>query len=192
LDNKKKKIAWGITGSGDRLIDTFRIMKKVKREYKDKLEIIIYLSKAGNQVVKYYNLAKDIEKNFGRPKVEVDSNTPFLAGALQLGKFEFLLIAPSTSNTTAKISMGIADTLLSNSAIMALKAFIPVYIMPSDYEEGTLVTELPNGQSLKLRIRNEDAAHTKKLAEMDDVHVLKKPEMIYTVFRKRFKQYDKM
>jgi len=106
---------------------------------------------------------------------------------LQTGKFEFLLIAPATSNTVAKISMGIADSLLCNAAIMGLKAFVPAYIMPSDYREGIIVTKLPNGRDLKLKIRKEDVEHVKKLADMDDVFILEKPEEIYQVFQKHFK-----
>ncbi|UCE43931.1 MAG: archaeoflavoprotein AfpA [Candidatus Bathyarchaeota archaeon] len=184
---KKRRVAWGITGSGDRLTETIEAMKKLRRQYQDKIEIQVYLSKAGNQVVKWYKLADDLKENFGRILIEINSNSPFLAGQLQLGKFEFLLIAPATSNTVAKISMGIADTMLSNAAIMGLKAFAPVYIMPSDYEETMIVTKLPNGRELKLRIRKEDVEHVKKLAGMADVFVLENPKEISQTFRKHFK-----
>ena len=184
---KKRKIAWGITGSGDRLVETVEVMKETKKKYQDDIDIAVYLSKAGDKVVKYYKLADDLKENFDRILVEIDANSPFLAGQLQTGKFEFLLIAPATSNTVAKISMGIADSLLSNAAIMGLKAFVPVYIMPSDYKEGIIVTKLPNGRDLKLRIRKEDVEHVKKLAGMDDVFILQEPEEIHRIFRKHFK-----
>ncbi|MDH4292409.1 MAG: archaeoflavoprotein AfpA [Dehalococcoidia bacterium] len=183
---KKRKVAWGITGSGDRLVETVEIMKQIKKQYHNEVDIIVYLSKAGDQVVKYYRLADDLKENFDRVWVEINPNSPFLAGQLQLGKFEFLLIAPATSNTVAKISMGIADSLLCNAAIMGLKAFVPFYIMPSDYEEGMIVTKLPNGRDMKLRIRKEDVEHVKKLAGMEDVFILEKPEEIHQVFKKRF------
>lgn len=183
---KKRKVAWGITGSGDRLVETVEIMKQIKKQYQNEVDIIVYLSKAGDQVVKYYRLADDLKENFDRVWVEINPNSPFLAGQLQLGKFEFLLIAPATSNTVAKISMGIADCLLCNAAIMGLKAFVPFYIMPSDYEEGMIVTKLPNGRDMKLRIRKEDVEHVKKLAGMEDVFILEKPEEIHQVFKKRF------
>jgi len=186
-EKKKRKVAWGITGSGDRLVETVEIMKKIKKRYQNEVEVIVYLSKAGDQVVKWYRLADDLKDNFGRIWVEINPNSPFLAGQLQMGKFEFLLIAPATSNTVAKISMGIADSLLCNAAIMGLKAFVPVYIMPSDYEEGMVVTKLPDGRDLKLRIRKEDVEHVKKLAGMDEVFILEKPEEIYQVFKKHFK-----
>ncbi|MGQ9723622.1 MAG: archaeoflavoprotein AfpA [Candidatus Jordarchaeum sp.] len=185
---KKKipKIAWGITGSGDRLIETFEVMKKVKDDFEDVVDIRVYVSKAGDQVLKWYKLSKDIVEIFDKVWVETNSNSPFLAGMLQMGKFEFLLIAPATSNTVAKIAMGLADSLLSNAAVMSLKAYVPVYIMPSDYEVGTVVTKLPDGRDLNLRIREEDVEHVRKLRKMEDVHVLEKPEEIYEVFREKF------
>ena len=128
------------------------------------------------------------KENFERIWVEINSNSPFLAGQLQTGKFDFLLIAPATSNTVAKISIGITDSLLSNAAIMGLKAFVPVYVMPSDYEEGMIVTKLPSGRDMKLRIRKEDASHAQKLAKMDDVNVIEKPENIRQIFERCFKQ----
>jgi archaeoflavoprotein AfpA len=192
MENKKKKgqtrrkIAWGVTGSGDKLPETLEVMKRIKAMYKDNVEMQVYLSKAAELVLKYYKLADDLRFNFDRIWAEVNANSPFLAGQLQLRTFEFLLIAPATSNTVAKISTGIADSLLSNSAIMALKAFAPVYIMPSDYREGIAVTKLPGGRKMKLRVRKEDADNTAKLAKMDGLFVLEKPENIYRVFEKHF------
>ncbi|MCK4953428.1 archaeoflavoprotein AfpA [Candidatus Bathyarchaeota archaeon] len=182
----KRRVAWGITGCGDLIPETLEVMNEIKQKYEDEVEIRVYLSKAGEQVIKYYKLADDLKENFRRLHVEIDSNSPFLAGALQLGKFEFLLIAPTTSNTVAKISLGIADTLLSNAAIMALKAYVPVYILSSDYKERTTITKLPSGQPLKLKIRKEDVAHVKKLIEMDNVYVLEKPEDINQLFKNYF------
>lgn len=184
---KKKKVAWGITGSGDKIVETVKIMQKIKKQYEATVDITVYLSKAGEQVIKYYKVADDLKENFQKIWVEINANSPFLAGQLQTGKFEFLLIAPATSNTVAKISTGIADSLLSNAAIMALKGFVPVYIMPSDYQEGIITTKLPNRRNQKLRIRKEDAEHVKKLAKMQDVFLLEKPEEIQKVFNKHFK-----
>lgn len=187
---KKRKIAWGITGSGDRLAETVEIMKETKKQYQDEVDVMVYLSKAGDQVAKYYKVLDDLKENFAGVWVEINPNSPFLAGQLQTGEFEFLLIAPATSNTVAKISMGIADSLLSNAAIMGLKAFVPTYILPSDYKEGIVVTKLPSGRDLKLRIRKEDVAHVKKLASMDDVYLLETPEEIRQVFRKHFRSEE--
>jgi archaeoflavoprotein AfpA len=184
---RKRKVAWGVTGSGHRLTETVEIMKQIKEQYQRNVEITVYLSKAGYQVAKHYQLLDFLQENFESVRVEIDSNTPFLAGALQIGTFDFLLIAPATSNTVAKIATGIADSLLSNSASMALKAFVPVYIQPSDYEEGITVTNLPGGRELRLRMRRVDVAHAKKLATMDGVYVLEEPEEFYQIFKNHFR-----
>jgi archaeoflavoprotein AfpA len=185
--NKPKRVAWGITGSGDRLLEVYDVMNKIKKQYKDNLRITVYLSKAGDMVVKYYRLFKGLKENFDKTRLEFNSNMPTLAVQLQSGKIEFLLIAPTTSNTVAKIANGISDTLLTNAAIMALKAFVPVYILPCDYKEGVTVTQLPDGSEMKIRVRKEDVAHVKKLATMDGLYIIETPEEIPKVFQKHFK-----
>jgi archaeoflavoprotein AfpA len=183
---RKRKVAWGITGSGDKLSETIVVMKRMRKQYRDLVGIDVYLSKAAGTVLKYYRLEDELRRSFRKIMVETDSNSPFLAGWLQMGKYEFLLIAPATSNSVAKISVGIADSLLSNSAIMALKGFVPVYILPSDYREGTVMTRLPDGSRKRLRVRIEDAEHVRRLEKMEDVFVLEKPGDIARVFEKHF------
>ena len=184
---KKRRVAWGITGSGYKLAEIIETMKQINKQFQTETRITIYLSKAGDQVVKFYRLVKDLQKNFEKVRIEVNSNVPTLAVQLQSGKIEFLLIAPATSNTVAKLANGIADTLLCNAAIMALKSFVPVYIMPCDYKEGITSTQLPDGSQMKIRIRKEDVENINKLALMDSVFILEKPEEIGQVFQKYFK-----
>lgn len=184
---KKRRVAWGITGSGYRLAETIETMKQINKQYQTETRITIYLSKAGDQVLRFYGLFKDLKENFDKMRIEVNSNIPTLAVQLQSGKIEFLLIAPATSNTVAKLATGIADTLLCNATIMALKSFVPVYILPCDYKEGVTATQLPDGSEIKIRVRKEDVEHIKKLAAMDGVFVLEKPKEIDHVFQKHFK-----
>jgi archaeoflavoprotein AfpA len=184
---KVKRVAWGITGSGDRLLETIEAMKQLKRQYQDSIKITVYLSQAGNQVIHFYGLAKTLKESFDKVRVEVNSNVPTLAVQLQSGKIEFLLIAPATANTVAKLAAGIADTLLCNAAIMSLKSFVPVYVMPCDYKEGVTVTQLPDGSEMRIRVRKEDVENTRKLAAMDGIVILEKPEEIHEVFQKHFK-----
>ena len=183
---RKRKVAWGVTGGGDKLRETVEVMRRIKREYENIVNIDVYLSKAGEQVARYYKLTDYLKQNFGRVTVEVGANSPFLAGWLQTKKYEFLLIAPATSNTVAKISVGIGDTLLSNAAIMALKGYVPVYFMPTDYVEGAVHTVLPGDQGAVLKVRKEDVDNVRKLEGMENVFVLKKPEDIEGAFIKRF------
>lgn len=185
----RKKIAWGITGSGDRIVETVEVMKEIQKQYNDRLDIRVFVSKAGEQVIKYYKLFNDLEKNFDKVWVEINANSPFLAGQLQVKRYEFLLLAPTTSNTVAKISLGLADTLLSNAAIMAQKAFVPTYIMPCDYKPGIITTILPDGSEMKLRIRKEDAEHVDRLRCMEDITVIETPQEIPKVFENYFSRH---
>jgi archaeoflavoprotein AfpA len=184
---KKRKVAWGITGAGDKIAEYLAVMKEIQKEYADKVEIQVFLSKAADLVLKYYRLEDDLKQNFSKVRVELNSNAPFLAAWMQMRKYEFLLIAPGTSNTVAKIANGIGDTMLTNATIMSLKAFVPVYIAPTDYEEGVVYTKLPNGKEMKLRVRREEVEQVNKLRSMDDVHVLEGPQKIAALFKKQFR-----
>ncbi len=183
---KKKRVVWGITGTGDRIRETAAVMKEMRRRYDDEVDIRVYISKAGDQVVKYYKLFPELEEEFDKIWVEANANAPFLAGQVQMGRFEFILIAPATSNTVAKISLRIADTMLTNAAIMSQKVMLPLYIMPSDFQEGEVVTTLPDGRDLTLVIRKEDVEHVKRLAAMEGVTMLERPEDIPGLFESHF------
>ncbi|KXB06934.1 hypothetical protein AKJ51_02430 [candidate division MSBL1 archaeon SCGC-AAA382A20] len=172
----ENRIAWGITGAGDKINKIIEEMEKAKEDYP--VNIHVFVSKAGEQVLKWYHVYKKVKEAFDRFTIERNANTPFLAGNLQTGDYEGLLIAPATSNTVAKIALSIGDTLLTNSALMALKAFVPVHIMPVDMESGEIVTELPNGGTLRMRVREEDAQNVEKLREIDGINIIEKPENI--------------
>lgn len=182
------KLAWGVTGSGDKFKETIQVMKELKGRYGDILSVEVFLSKAGQLVARYYKATELLETGFDRLWVEADANTPFLPGRLQLGEFDLLLIAPATSNTVAKIAVGISDTLLTNSAVQAIKGFTPVYIMPVDYHEGETITILPNGRTLKLRVRKEDAENVRKLEAMEGIHPFERPEDIPGIVERFMKQ----
>ena len=179
---KKRKVAWGITGAGDKIAEIFEVMKDLKKQSEDVAEIDVYLSKAADIMLKFYRLEDDLRKNFLKVQVELNSNSPFLAAWLQIRKYDFLLIAPASSNTVAKIVNGIGDTLITNSAIMSLKAFVPVYILPTDYKESIVYTKLPNGKEMKLRVRKEEADQVRRLEAMEDVHVLESLQKMREVF----------
>jgi archaeoflavoprotein AfpA len=175
---KKPKVAWGITGAGDKIQEIIDTMKDLKKQSEDVLEIDVYLSKAADTMLKFYRLDEELKKSFAKVTVESNSNSPFLAGLMQSHKYEFLLIFPASSNTVAKLVNGIGDTLLTNSAIMSLKAFVPVWVMPVDYKESIVSTKLPNGKEMKIRVRKEEAKQVRKLEATEDVHVFENPETV--------------
>ena len=175
---KKLKVAWGITGAGDKIAEIIETMKDLKQQSEGKVEIDVYLSKAADTMLKFYRLDEELKKNFTKVALESNPNSPFLAGLMQSGRYEFLLIFPASSNTVAKIVNGIGDTLITNSAIMSLKAFVPVWIMPVDYKESVISTKLPNGKEMKIRVRKEEAEQVRKLQETEDVRVFENPTKV--------------
>lgn len=175
------KIAWGITGAGDKLLETLEIIRilNVEKEF----DFEVFLSKAGFLVSKYYNIYEELVHNFEKVWLEKDANTPFLAGRLQMKEFTSLIVAPATSNTIAKVAVGISDTLLTNAIIQGIKGNIPVYIMPTDLKAGETITILPNGRELKLRVRKEDVLNVNKLKEVEGIKILERPEQVIDVLK---------
>ncbi|XHH10143.1 MAG: archaeoflavoprotein AfpA [Candidatus Bathyarchaeia archaeon] len=183
---KKVKIAWGITGGGDKIAEIVKTMIEMKNQYADMAELHVYVSKNAETMLRFYKQFDLLKQEFSHFSVEMNPNAPFLAAMLQSGKYDFFLVAPTTSNTVAKIVNGIGDTLITNSVIMSLKAFGTVYVLPTDYKEGVVPTLLPNGKTINIRVRKEEAEQTRKLEQMDGMHVLENPEKIREVFKERF------
>ncbi len=176
------RIAWGITGCGDYLKESLDIMKELTKEYN--LEVRVFLSQAGETVVKWYRLFNELKTSFPRTFVEKSPNVPFLVGDLQLGKYDFFLIMPSTSNTVSKIAAGISDTLLSNAAAQAMKGSVPVYIFPADQKRGEITTALPGGKKLTLTMRDVDIEAVEKLRKMKGITVLGHPNDVRDIIKK--------
>lgn len=102
---KKLKVAWGITGAGDKIAEILEVMKDLRKQSEDLVEIDVYLSKAAETMLKFYRLEDDLRQNFAKVQVEVNSNSPFLASWLQIRKYEFLLIAPASQTLWQKLSI---------------------------------------------------------------------------------------
>ena len=184
---KKRKVAWGISGAGDKIAEIVETMKELKAQSGDSVEIEVFISKAADTMLKFYRLDEEVKKSFSKVMVEVNANSPFLAAWMQSGKYELLLIAPASSNTVAKIANSISDTMLTNAALMALKAFQQVYILPTDYKESIVYTKLPNGKEMKLRVRKEEAVHVRRLEAMDGMHVLENPQKMKEILLEKLK-----
>jgi len=164
------KIAWGITGCGDKIEEIAAMMVELKKKHG--LNVDIYISKSAKLVLKWYKLWNMLEDEFYDIRTEVDANSPFLVGKLQTGHYDLFLVAPMSANSTAKIASGIADTLVTNAVSQGAKARVPIYIYPPDNKPGELETILPGGKKLKLYIRDIDVENVNKIRKMDSITVL--------------------
>src|SRR3990170_5488303 len=131
------KLAWGITGAGHFLRESFEIIKELKRTAHD-LKVTTFVSRAGEEVIRMYGLMDDLrrisdgsylEETFFESQQGASSPK---TGRFLLNRYDALIIAPATSNTTAKLAYGIADTLITNAVAQAVKGGVPVFIVPVD------------------------------------------------------------
>ena len=173
---KRARLAWAITGAGDLITEIFDAMEDLKKS--GRVDITVFMSKAAVKVNKLYRLAERLADISDKVKIEKDANTPFVVGALQTGKYDFLLVAPATGNSVAKIVHGIADSLITNAVAMTNKTDIRTYILPVEKEGQEVVTKLPDGSMLRLHTRDIDAENTAKLRKMKGISVLDHPKDI--------------
>jgi len=75
---KKLKVAWGITGAGDKISEIVEVMKELKKQSEDVVDIDVYISKAADTMLKFYRLDEEVKKSFGKVMVEVNANYRFL------------------------------------------------------------------------------------------------------------------
>ncbi|NLI62019.1 MAG: archaeoflavoprotein AfpA [Methanosarcinaceae archaeon] len=177
-NHTNNKLAWGITGAGDKLEESVKVMKELKEKG---YLIDVFLSKEAATVLKMYKLCDEI-KTFESVKKEKGPNSPFVVGPLQTGEYKALIVTPATANTVAKIVYGIADTLITNAVSQTSKSETPIYIYPVDNEPGTIETSAPNGRKFKLKMRKTDLENTNKLKEIENIHVLKNPDSLADIF----------
>ena len=91
---KKRKVAWGITGAGDKIAEILEVMKDLKKQSEDVVEIEVFVSKAADTVLKFYLLEDDLKRNFPKVQVELNSNSPFLAAWLQMRQIRVFTNCP--------------------------------------------------------------------------------------------------
>lgn len=163
---------WGITGTGYLIKESIDLMKVLQENYDIDIDITVMLSKEGAVVVKWYKQWKYLNKIVKKVRVEITPNSPFLAGPLQIGEYDFFLICPVSANSVAKIVYGIADTLITNCVAQTIKGGIPVYLFPSDQHLEPIVTSKPDGTPLILKIRDIELENVKKLKDMEGIVVI--------------------
>ncbi len=173
------RIVWGITGSGDYIKEIIDYMIELSNE--DDLQVTVLVSKAGEQVLRWYKLWDKLIGSFDKVKKESNANVPFIAGPLQIGKYDLLIVAPLTANSTAKIAHGIADTLITNAVAQTLKGTTPVFAYPVDQSAEPVTTTSPDGIEFTITPRDVDLENVHRLTEMKGLTILSSPSKIVEV-----------
>ena len=178
-------IMWGITGTGYVLKESISLMRELQNNYD--VDLTVILSKEGAAVVKWYKLWIKLTETVKKVKTEITPNIPFYAGPLQLGKYDMFLVCPVSANSVAKITYGIADTLITNCIAQAIKGGVMVYIFPSDQDLEPISTTRPDGSPLTLKIRDIEVENIKKLKVMEGINVISDFSEIKPLILKKIK-----
>ncbi len=140
-------LAWGITGAGHFLRESFEVFKELKRN-KPELKVTTFVSRAAEEVIRMYGLAEELSNiscggYLDECFYEREQGVSFpKTGRFLLQKYDALIVTPATSNTTAKLAYGIADTLVTNAVAQAVKGGVPVFIVPVDIA-GEIESRMP-------------------------------------------------
>jgi dihydromethanopterin reductase (acceptor) len=145
------KIAWAFTGAGHLLLESVKILEEISKNH----HVTVLLSGAGEEVLKMYGLfdrVKSVTGGYYHELVrEQDQMWSYpISGRFSLGRYDLLIVSPTTSNTIAKLVHGIADSLITNSVAQAGKGKIKTLLVPVDLESGDLQTVLPSKLELEL------------------------------------------
>ncbi len=139
------RVAWGITGAGHYLKESYEVMGELKRRGHS---ITTFMSGAAEEVTRMYGLFEATPKiSDGSYLNEIyldsrqGSSFPKI-GRFNVGRYDVFILTPAPSNTVAKIVYGIADTLVTNCAAQAMKGGVPALIVPVDWE-GRVVSRMP-------------------------------------------------
>ncbi len=141
------KIAWCITGAGHFLKESFDAFNIIK-EKNPGLKVTSFLSRAAEEVVMMYGLENLLTRISNGNYLEEcfyesEQGASFpKAGRMLLKKYDALVVTPATSNTTAKLAYGIADTLVTNVVAQSIKGNVPVYVVPVDIQ-GYVKSRMP-------------------------------------------------
>ena len=124
---KGKTIVLAVTGS----IAAVETVKLARELIRHGAEVVPVLSKDAMEILhpNALQFATGVS-----PITKFDGTVPYIELVGTHGRADLLLIAPATSNTIAKIAMGIDDTTVATFAQNALGAGIPIMIAPAMHE----------------------------------------------------------
>ena len=171
----KPRLAWAVTGSGHYLDECLEII----RDFQD---VDLFYSSAGEEVLRMYGHDPKAINKQGRVYRDRAASSPPV-GLFYRGDYHTLVVAPATSNTVAKMVLGLSDGLVSNVYAQAGKCGIPSIVLACDTEP-EMDTPAPD-RIVKVWPRKIDLEHTHKLATYEGTTVVENPEKLLSALKIR-------
>ena len=175
------RLAWGITGAGHYLRDSYEVLRQlVEKKYK----IDVFFSEAGKIVATMYGVLKKIQDLHEKNKEYLNSifydsvQSPgyIVSARFNLHKYKALIISPVTSNSVAKMNIGIADTLITNIFSQMIKGSGKILLVPCDIVGGDIETEIPNGEKIMIRVDQFNCQNALDLKKFPNVSLFEHPQ----------------
>jgi dihydromethanopterin reductase (acceptor) len=172
---EKPRLAWAVTGSGHYLDECLDIIRDLDG-------VDLFYSRAGEEVVRMYGHDPKVINNDGRVYRDRAASSPPV-GLFYRGDYHTLVVAPATSNTVAKMVLGLSDSLVTNVYAQAGKCRIPSIVLACDTEP-EMDTPAPD-RVVRVWPREIDLAHTHKLRSYDATTVVENPEKLLAALKLR-------
>ena len=176
----KPRLAWAVTGSGHYLDECLEIISGLE-------DVDLFYSRAGEEVLRMYGHDPKVINKQGRVYRDRAASSPPV-GLFYRGDYHTLVVAPATSNTVAKMVLGLSDGLISNVYAQAGKCGIPSIVLACDTEP-EMDTPAPD-RIVKVWPRKIDLEHTHKLATHEGTRVVEDPEKLLSVLKIRLDEVE--
>ena len=172
LKNEKQRLAWALTGSGHYLKECIDIFSRLE-------DVDLFLSKAAAEILQQYGYQHNIGRVF---QDKTASSVP--VELFYHGVYHTVVIAPTSSNTIAKMVYGISDNLVTNIFAQAGKCRVPSIVFACDTEP-ELESEAPREHMVKVYPRRIDLENMQKLKTFEETTVVADMAELESAIQKR-------
>ncbi len=140
------RLLWAVTGAGHLMRAVAKAMLELKKTMR--LDVTTVMSVWGYHVARIYGvlpIMREISPGGYYNELLIGVKGFHYLGRVASRRYRAVVIAPATSNTVAKIVLGIADTVPTMVAAQAQKAGVPLVVLPTDIPgpRGLVETEIP-------------------------------------------------
>lgn len=158
LKEEKQRLAWALTGSGHYLRECLEIMDRLQ-------DVDLFVSRAAAEILQQYGYRHNVGRVFQDKTASAVPVELFYHGV-----YHTLVIAPTSSNTVAKMVCGISDNLVTNIFAQAGKCRVPTIVFACDTAP-ELESEAPRDNRVKVYPRRIDLENMQKLKTFEETTV---------------------